>query len=102
MENAKGLATSASIEMSEGLVGGKSGPARVTVLERAVTPSSSRTSQLSVEEMEAAPTSFQTSKLSLVEKADATDTNYYLKGWRLKFLSLRSASLLVLLEQQPS
>ena len=37
------------------------------------------------------PTSFRTTAELVKEKAEATETTSYLKGWRLHFLSLRSA-----------
>ena len=39
----------------------------------------------------ATPTSFQTSESTVEEKAEASKKIYYLRGWRLKLLSLRSA-----------
>lgn len=78
--------------------------ANVAIGGRAATPASFQTFEVSVEgkteaveititEGTATPGSFQTSEGSLVEKGLAAEEISYLKGWRLHFLSLRSAPL---------
>lgn len=78
--------------------------ADVAIGEMAATPTSFQSSELSIEgkaeapeitiiERTATPGSFRTSEGSLVEKALAAEDVSYLKGWRLHFLSLRSAFL---------
>ncbi len=102
MEKSAAIALPASFQTSEGQVGGKLNAAEVTITERTATPNSCRTSEVStkggaepavatVAEGASAPKSFQTSEGISVEKALALDNVPYLRGWRLHFLSLRSA-----------
>ena len=78
--------------------------AEITIAERVAAPNSFQVSKVSFErkpdaaevtviEGTATPTSLQTSEGSFVEKALAAENITYLRGWRLHFLSLRSAPL---------
>ena len=102
MEKSAAIALPASFQASEGPVGGKLKAVEVTIAESTATPNSCRTSEVStgaepavatVTERAATPETFQTSEGTFVEKALAVDIVPYLKGWRLHFLSLRSAAL---------
>lgn len=104
MGTSAGTARPALFQISKGSIGNKGDAIRVAIVERAATPTSfimSKTSiqdeaedtEFAVTEGTTTPRSFQTSEGLFVEKATAAEHTFYLKGWRLHFLSLRSASL---------